>query len=667
MKSYKPRHVANATFHANRSEIQDERNSVYSQQFYSQPKAHSEEVFSHSQSPSMAGSQYAQTTRQNSEYLYQARGRSGRYDNTMPFARGRGKADLGKEPGNMTPYYSSDSGYDSAGAQSAMNSRAPSLQTLQDPRSQYNSRASHSFVPELRLGQEPTEQMSELERILTGDAATTSQEGILKNVGNVSALDHEHDVNSTKSSKPKVPGNKKTRFEDQSDPVPVVDHLQNQRELLSVAPVKSLVQHYDAAASKEYMTAPANRTELPRHGQQDHPHNSAQSLELPPQTFGGLHLACQPKENASDGQALLDTTHLIPATMTSRRPSLPPLSTLDGLKVNKKGRILDEEGDQIGELVEGDLLDCVRQKVNEKGEVLDEYGRVVGIVRTIPNNGEASASPAHPAPQHIEPRPEAATQSLQPSGPDLSLYTGSVPHPIQHTGPHTDAVQPQHHHHAPPHFASSHVSEAPASIASDPTTVQHSSIVAGSRPSGSASPLLQGARPVSPLDNADSKAQVAMSTDGPHYSAPLTPKDQSSHELLQRPTRTASERSLSELGRSYARPPMNPVPEDNVPEDDIMPVESADLFAYKGEIPLTDARLPSRTIDLSLSRTAFSGGPSPPTMPGQLSPSARIPMASRRATTHFTGGYSSNNLNPKLAMMNNSRRSPFSSHGKLTS
>jgi hypothetical protein len=66
----------------------------------------------------------------------------------------------------------------------------------------------------------------------------------------------------------------------------------------------------------------------------------------------------------------------------------PPLSILDGLKVNKRRLILDEEGDPIGELCEGDIVDCVRKKADANGAVLDEHGRVVGRVRTLLRTSE---------------------------------------------------------------------------------------------------------------------------------------------------------------------------------------------------------------------------------------------------------------------------------------
>ena len=68
---------------------------------------------------------------------------------------------------------------------------------------------------------------------------------------------------------------------------------------------------------------------------------------------------------------------------------LPGLETLEGLKVNKKGQILDEDGEPIGELTEGELSQCAGKKVNDKGKVLDKDGKtVIGKVRTLAPQGE---------------------------------------------------------------------------------------------------------------------------------------------------------------------------------------------------------------------------------------------------------------------------------------
>ncbi|GAB7341509.1 hypothetical protein MBLNU457_7729t2 [Dothideomycetes sp. NU457] len=65
------------------------------------------------------------------------------------------------------------------------------------------------------------------------------------------------------------------------------------------------------------------------------------------------------------------------------RFKVPGIDTLEGLKVNKKGKVLDEDGEEIGELVQGEVADCAGKKINEKGEVLDADGNVIGMVRTI--------------------------------------------------------------------------------------------------------------------------------------------------------------------------------------------------------------------------------------------------------------------------------------------
>lgn len=166
----------------------------------------------------------------------------------------------------------------------------------------------------------------------------------------------------------------------------------------------------------------------------------------------------------------------------------PNLGALEGHKVNKKGKVLDEEGDVIGELVEGDLLDCVRQKVNAQGQVLDDVGKVVGIVKLA----AAALLPA------LTVRPAAGSSPARNAEAEVS--------PIE-----------------PPR----NVMEPPRSPKLDTTA-----------------------------------------------------NSQAAQEASRRAARSASERSLSELSKAYARPPMSSVPENNVPGDDA-PLASPELFAYK--------------------------------------------------------------------------------------
>jgi hypothetical protein len=67
----------------------------------------------------------------------------------------------------------------------------------------------------------------------------------------------------------------------------------------------------------------------------------------------------------------------------------PDFSILKGKKVNKKGKILDEEGDVIGQVAEGyDAKALAGKTPNEKGEIVDKSGEVIGKVEVVP--GEAA-------------------------------------------------------------------------------------------------------------------------------------------------------------------------------------------------------------------------------------------------------------------------------------
>ncbi|KJY00388.1 hypothetical protein TI39_contig331g00011 [Zymoseptoria brevis] len=92
-------------------------------------------------------------------------------------------------------------------------------------------------------------------------------------------------------------------------------------------------------------------------------------------------------------------------------PSSTPLSVLQGYKVNKKGKVLDEEGEVIGELVSGDILDCVRQRVDDNGQVLDDRGKVVGTVRPIGAASEGAQKPEESAAAATNTHEEAVNAS----------------------------------------------------------------------------------------------------------------------------------------------------------------------------------------------------------------------------------------------------------------
>jgi hypothetical protein len=95
----------------------------------------------------------------------------------------------------------------------------------------------------------------------------------------------------------------------------------------------------------------------------------------------------------------------------------PGLEILDGLKVNKKGQILNEDGEPIGELVDGELEACAGMKCNEKGEVLDKKGKVIGRVRTLAQQAEEEA-------EGVEGAAEAEDTGETDDLPPLSILEG---------------------------------------------------------------------------------------------------------------------------------------------------------------------------------------------------------------------------------------------------
>jgi hypothetical protein len=74
---------------------------------------------------------------------------------------------------------------------------------------------------------------------------------------------------------------------------------------------------------------------------------------------------------------------------------LPPLSTLEGLKCNKLGKIINGDGIPVGELVEGDPKKLSREGVelDDQGQFWDNRGNVIGRAQTLPTEDEEEKGP----------------------------------------------------------------------------------------------------------------------------------------------------------------------------------------------------------------------------------------------------------------------------------
>ena len=128
-------------------------------------------------------------------------------------------------------------------------------------------------------------------------------------------------------------------------------------------------------------------------------------VELIPEAFPGVPAEgeegeAEAGEEAEEGEGEGEGEEAAEET-----PELPGMDILEGLKVNKKGEVVNEDGDAIAKLVEGDLEACKGKKLNGQGEVLDAEGNVIGKVELIP---------------------EAFPNAVQPeeAGPDFSVLEG---------------------------------------------------------------------------------------------------------------------------------------------------------------------------------------------------------------------------------------------------
>ncbi|KAI9698464.1 MAG: hypothetical protein M1836_004045 [Candelina mexicana] len=113
----------------------------------------------------------------------------------------------------------------------------------------------------------------------------------------------------------------------------------------------------------------------------------------------------------------------------AKEAAKPDLSFLNGKKLTKKGTILDEEGDPVAKLAEGDPKECAGKFANENGEVVDADGKVIGKLEIVP--GEASeamiaeaqkakdAAAAEEAPEEGEEAAEEGAEEGEEGAPEL--------------------------------------------------------------------------------------------------------------------------------------------------------------------------------------------------------------------------------------------------------
>jgi hypothetical protein len=115
--------------------------------------------------------------------------------------------------------------------------------------------------------------------------------------------------------------------------------------------------------------------------------------------------------------------------MTQDAGSAPDLRILENLKVNKSGKILDAEGEVIGELIDGEGSKCAGKKVNARGEVLDGE-TVIGRVKVVPGPAadeamkELGLQTGDEEEEQRDGEEEPAEEAIDDGSPPLSVLEG---------------------------------------------------------------------------------------------------------------------------------------------------------------------------------------------------------------------------------------------------
>ncbi|KAK0268587.1 hypothetical protein LTS00_017532 [Friedmanniomyces endolithicus] len=337
-------------------------------------------------------------------------------ENTSPFDTpmlGNPKmAAAARDRGYLNTQTSGDSGYGSTS-----HSRAPSEQMnhyeLSKP---HLPRDEGGFLPELSLSEELATEPAFSEASFGGDDSTEQAamtpkqpEGVLKtSKGYPSQLDLVNDSRSIQSTKSHRTVPKQTRFEQeyedrpakrgtesldlhrpassrysQSQYLPEVFHDTRpesatlpQTRFSQPAEMSMLPLATDEDPTPSFSIPPGRSSPPPQ--RQSESHSQYRGPPLPPMRFSS-----PPPQHAANFAPL---ERIISPSLMSNQTST---GTLEGLKVNKRGKILNEEGEITGELVEGDMMDCVRQRCNGYGEVLNDRGRIVGRVQPLEQSLES--------------------------------------------------------------------------------------------------------------------------------------------------------------------------------------------------------------------------------------------------------------------------------------
>ncbi|TGJ88606.1 hypothetical protein E0Z10_g151 [Xylaria hypoxylon] len=88
------------------------------------------------------------------------------------------------------------------------------------------------------------------------------------------------------------------------------------------------------------------------------------------------------KEEVPEAAERLDAIEA--AKLQAEEAKLPNVSILEGLKINKLGNIVDQNGNPVGKVKSGDLKKLAGKSADKDGKVWDDRGNVIGEVEVLP-------------------------------------------------------------------------------------------------------------------------------------------------------------------------------------------------------------------------------------------------------------------------------------------
>ncbi|OTA52731.1 hypothetical protein K449DRAFT_340387 [Hypoxylon sp. EC38] len=97
------------------------------------------------------------------------------------------------------------------------------------------------------------------------------------------------------------------------------------------------------------------------------------------------------KEEVPEAAERLDA--LEAAKQAEEQAKLPDISILEGMKINKGGNVVDENGNPIGRVKSGDIKKLIGKTPDKNGKVWDNQGNVIGEVEVLPEAVQNVAAP----------------------------------------------------------------------------------------------------------------------------------------------------------------------------------------------------------------------------------------------------------------------------------